>query len=135
MQYDIRREVTAEFGEPDAHFFETRRVGDAVAEDTGVRTSVIESRYTPAMASLISFLSLNHYGQGNQHRGWRLRKTEQRKQQPKPLLPSRIPNLQPHNRITLIIHYTFREKARSHRARCARRLELILHISTVHSLN
>jgi hypothetical protein len=40
----VRGEVPPELGEPDAHLFEGGEVGDAVAEDAGICTAVVETR-------------------------------------------------------------------------------------------
>jgi hypothetical protein len=45
MQDDVGGEVTAELSEPHTHFFKGREIGYAVAEDTGVGTSIVEARY------------------------------------------------------------------------------------------
>jgi len=43
VEDNVCGEVAAEFGEPDAHFFEGGWVRDAVAEDAGVGAAVVES--------------------------------------------------------------------------------------------
>ena len=49
MQDYVGGEIATEFGEPDAHFFEGGCVCYAVAENAGVRASVVESRDTSVL--------------------------------------------------------------------------------------
>lgn len=44
MQHDVGGEVAAEFGQPYPHLGKGLGIGDAVAEDAGVRAAVVQAR-------------------------------------------------------------------------------------------
>lgn len=45
VQDDVGGQVAAQLGQPDAHFFEGGKVGDAIAEDASVRAAVVKAGY------------------------------------------------------------------------------------------
>ena len=54
MENYVGGEITPELCEPDAHFFEGREVGYAVAKDAGVCAAVVEAGYRTAFHNDVS---------------------------------------------------------------------------------
>ncbi len=117
MQNDVGREVAPELGQPDAHLGERGAVSDGIAEDAGVGSAVVQARYRSAEKKTLA---------------WFGRREEEEKSKPESFLPSRVPNLQPHNSVALVVYNSFGQEAGSDCRGRTRGRELVLDISATH---